>query len=832
MAHEKLGDYRRKRTPSRTPEPFGGDTAGTSGVFVVQMHDATRVHWDLRLELDGVLLSWVVPKGPSLNPEDKRLAVRVEDHPLEYADFEGVIPDGNYGAGAVILWDRGRWEAIEDPITGLRDGKLLFDLHGHRLRGRFTLVRTARDDSHWLLIKKPDAYANPDPMSGDRSILSGLTTAEIMTGADKQLQIDDAPSVKVELRPPRLMLCETSEHAFDREGWIFELKYDGFRLAAVKVGDTTKLFYRSRNDATDRFPDLVQAVQALPVRSAVIDGEVTVLDEDGKPSFNLLQQRASLTRTRDIRASTVHRPATFFAFDLLAINDRNLRGETLIRRRSVLKQLVSDAGPIRFSDDIAERGVAFFREVQRMGLEGVVAKDAQSHYEGRRSERWLKIKTGCSDPFVVVGYTPAKDGSDQIAALAVAAWDGESLRFAARVGTGFDERLRVDFFRRLERNRVAQCPCDPVPDEKRVRWCEPREVVQIEYPRWTNSGHLWHPVFIQTLELDPVEVKWPRRSNPVSAMIEPTPGDPADARPREVPLTNRNKVFWPDSGYTKSDLIDYYTKVSEWLLPYLEDRPVVLTRYPDGITGKSFFQKDAPEWTPRWVQRVRMWSEHAERDIDYFVVDSVESLTYLANSASIPLHVWASRVERLGLPDWSLIDLDPKGAAFEDVVTIAREIHRVCEAIELPSFVKTTGSSGLHIMVPLGRTLTYEQSRTLADIIARVVVARLPEISTLARSLSKREGRVYLDTGQNRHGQLMVAPFSVRPLPDAPVSMPLRWSQVTKRLHPRRFTIANAEPFLRREGDAMRGIMEARPDVMSALKRLHDWLNQDGEKTK
>ncbi|MEO0459324.1 MAG: DNA ligase D [Myxococcota bacterium] len=829
MAHKKLGDYRRKRTASRTPEPFGGDTEGTSGLFVVQMHDATRVHWDLRLEFEGVLLSWAVPKGPSLNPDDKRLAVRVEDHPLEYADFEGVIPDGNYGAGAVILWDRGRWEAIEDPVAGLRDGKLLFDLHGHRVRGRFTLVRTARDASHWLLIKKPDVYASADPELSDRSILSGLTTAEILSGGAKQFQIDDVPRAAVELRPPRMMLCETSQDAFDREGWIFELKYDGFRLAAVKVGDTTRLFYRSKNDATDRFPDIVQAVTALPVRSVVLDGEVTVLDDSGKPSFNLLQQRASLTRTRDIRASSVRLPATLFAFDLLALNDRNLRGETLTRRRSILRQLVPDAGPIRFSDDIAERGVAFFREVQRMGLEGVVAKDAQSAYEGRRSERWLKIKTGYSDPFIVVGYTSAKDGSDQIASIAVAAWDGESLRFAARVGTGFDERLRADFFHRLEHDRVTQCPCDPVPDETQVRWCEPREVVQVQYGRWTNSGHLWHPVFVQTLDLDPAAVKWPSRSHPASAMIEPAPQNHVDDRPREVPLTNRNKVFWPESGYTKSDLIDYYQRVSEWLLPYLDDRPVVLTRYPDGITGKSFFQKDAPEWTPQWVQRVRMWSEHAERDIDYFVVDSVESLTYLANSAAIPLHVWASRIERLGLPDWSLIDLDPKDAPFEHVVTIAREIYRVCKAIELPAFVKTTGSSGLHVMIPLGRTLTYEQSRTLAEIIARVVVARLPDISTLARSLSKREGRVYLDTGQNRHGQLMVAPFSVRPLPDAPVSMPLRWSQVTKRLHPRRFTIANAEPFLRREGDAMHEILEARPDVMSALNRLHEWLEQDGK---
>ncbi|MEM6731121.1 MAG: DNA ligase D, partial [Myxococcota bacterium] len=775
-----LDEYRKKRRASATPEPFGSSERFAPGLFVLHKHDATRLHWDLRLEMNGVLVSWAVPKGPSLDPQEKRFAAHVEDHPIEYGDFEGMIPEGNYGAGAVILWDRGEWVPIEDPVAGLASGKLLFDLRGHKIRGRFTLVKTKRADNDWLLIKKPDQWAKPegeDPPS-ERSILSGLTTDELAAGGKRHFDLGRYPKTRVGLRPPRLTLCETEPKPFDRPGWIFELKYDGFRLAAVKRGEDARLYYRSSNDATAVFPELQQAVEALPVESVILDGEVVVLDSEGKPSFNSLQNRALLSRARDIQAARVHLPAAYFAFDLLALNGRNLRGAPLRERRALLKELLPDAGPMRFSDDVAERGRALFAQVEKMGLEGIIAKDSESPYPGVRSESWVKVKSDRTGLFVVVGYSPPKTGNQDvgISAIAVAAWNGEKLEFAARVGSGFDENERRTLREALDSIRLAHCPCDPVPQQPTVRWCEPRLVARVRYLEWREGGSLRQPVFLEWVEADPTSA---RRSSEESAVPPPPVAEALGDEPRELAITNRDKMFWPEDGYTKGDLIDYYRAIAPWLLPHLADRPVVLTRYPDGIDGKNFFQKDAPDWTPSWVRRVRMWSEHTQRDIDYFVVDSVESLLYLANSASIPLHVWASRTRDLSRPDWTVIDLDPKEAPFEHVVQIARALKKLCDAIELPTYVKTTGSSGLHVMIPLGGRLTYEQGRGLAEILARLVVEELPEIATTVRTVSERQGRVYVDTGQNGHGRLIVSPFSVRPFPGAPVSMPVKWSQVT-----------------------------------------------------
>ncbi|MEO0813013.1 MAG: non-homologous end-joining DNA ligase, partial [Myxococcota bacterium] len=384
------------------------------------------------------------------------------------------------------------------------------------------------------------------------------------------------------------------------------------------------------------------------------------------------------------------------------------------------------------------------------------------------------------------------------------------------------EEQRAGLEEALNRIRLERCPCETDPRESRIRWCEPRLTVHVRYREWRDGGHLRFPVFLGMSDQPSEAAQLP--NDEIDQSPPPPVAEALADEPREVAITNRDKVFWPEAGYTKGHLIDYYREIAPWLLDYLRDRPVVLTRYPDGIAGKNFFQKDAPNWTPAWVRRVRMWSEHAHREIDYFVVDSAESLVYLANSGSIPLHVWGSKTKDLSRPDWSVIDLDPKDAPFEHVVRIARELHALCDAIELPSFVKTTGSSGLHILIPLGGALTFEQARGLAEVLGRIVVERLPELATLVRTVGDREGRVYVDTGQNGHGKLIVAPFSVRPLPGAPVSMPIRWSQVTKRLEPRRYSIKDATRFLNKHGDAMRDVLNERPDVLAALERLHDLL--------
>ncbi|MEO1482193.1 MAG: DNA ligase D [Myxococcota bacterium] len=817
---DKLSAYRAKRKPSQTTEPLGG-ASSAPGLFVLHKHHATRIHWDLRLELGGVLVSWAVPKGPSLDPSEKRFAVQVEDHPVEYGEFEGVIPEGNYGAGPVIIWDRGRWVPIEDPVAGMENGKLLFDLHGYKVRGRFTLVKTTRGDNDWLLIKKPDQFAvsEDEHEFSDRSVISGLTADEVAAGEGRRFDLDRFPRTKIELRAPKVMLAETSRLPFNRKNWIFELKFDGYRLTAVKSAEGVRLFYRSGNEATDLYPEIVQAVAALPVDSLILDGEVVVNDATGRPSFNLLQQRSGLSRERDVARARIELPAVHFIFDLLALNGRNLRGAELRERRSLLREILPDAGPLRYSDEVETQGKALFAQVEKLGLEGIIAKDARSRYQGARSSSWQKVKAEQTDTFVVVGFKIQKDGTEGLGSLAIAAWEGERLKYTGRVGSGFSEDQRNFLYETLEASRVAECPCVIVPAEKGIRWVEPSLLVRVRYREWVDSGVLRFPVFEDIVKA--------KLDQALQLTVSPPTGEvtPEPVPVPSVTITNATKMFWPDEGYTKGDLIEYYRAIAPWLLPHLEDRPVVLTRYPDGIAGKSFFQKDAPDWTPDWMRRVRMWSEHAEREIDYFVVDSVEALVYLANSAAIPLHVWASRVGGLNKPDWATIDLDPKEAPFEHVVAIAREIHKICATIDLPHYVKTTGSSGLHILLPLDGSLTHAQARSLAEIVGRIVVDRMPEVATLKRTVSEREGRVYVDTGQNGHGKLIASPFSVRPVAAAAVSMPLRWNQITRKLHPRRFTIRNALKHLDKEGDALLPMYREAPDVMGALSRLHALLD-------
>lgn len=770
-----------------------------------------------------MLLSWAIPKGPSLDPQVKRFAARVEDHPVEYGEFEGVVPDGNYGAGPMIVWDRGLWVPVEDPVQGLEKGKLLFELHGYKVRGRFTLVRTTRSDEQWLLIKKPDAFSdtNPDFEFNQRSVVSGRLLDEVGSRGSHALDLSGFPRSRIESRAPKLMLAESSREPFDRDGWIFELKYDGYRMAAVKTSKDTQLFYRSGREATELYPEIEQAVAALPADSAILDGELVVNDAGGKPSFNLLQQRSGLSRARDIARARIELPAVFFVFDLLGLDGHNLRRAPLVRRREFLRALLPDIGPLRFSDDVPGRGKALFARVDALGLEGVMAKDGQSAYEGKRSASWQKIKAERTGEFVVVGYKIQKDGTEGLGSLVLAVPRGDDLVAVGRVGSGFSEEQRKALYSSLEEARVDSCPCSPTPDEKDVCWVEPKWVATVRYRERLSSGALRFPVF----------EGWTRRSNEKPRQ---RPGSTPEKPAREegavptVRVTHRAKVFWPEEGYTKGDLIDYYRAVWPWLSPYLKDRPVVLTRYPNGINGKSFFQKDTPDWTPEWIRRVRIWSEHAKREVDYSVVDSIESLTYLINSGSIPLHLWASRTEALGSPDWATLDLDPRGAPFGDVVCVANEIHRLCEAIEFPTYVKTTGSSGLHVMLPLGRTLTFGQARLFAEIVAKLVVERLPRIATLERNVSAREGRVYVDVLLNGHGKIIVSPFSVRPLPTAPVSMPILWSALTKTLTPGGFTIQNALDSLARGGDPLLGLLSDSPDIPRALERLSSWATPRG----
>jgi bifunctional non-homologous end joining protein LigD len=842
---DSLKEYRSKRSADSTPEPFGGVAAVGSGIFVVQKHAARRLHYDLRLELGGVLESWAVPKGVSPDPAEKRLAVKVEDHPLEYADFEGIIPKGNYGAGAVIVWDRGRWVPIEDPEEGLERGKLLFELRGYKLRGVWTLVKLAKGDNEWLLIRERRGLdpSAPIPELPEASIFSGLTIEEVRDGDERaaglRRALGEAEAPRRNVRPGdvKLMLARSREQPFTKPGWLFELKLDGYRMLASREGGTASLITRNGHDATGTFPDLAHPLSLFPFDGLVLDGEVVVHDEAGHPSFQRLQKRARLSRPLDVKPAALTHPATYWAFDLLAAEGYDLRPLPLEKRKALLRDVLPPVGPFRYLDHFEERGEALYEQVTRMGLEGVVAKKADSRYRGGRSANWLKIRADLTADLIVVGYTEPKGSRAGFGALHLAAYAADgALVYAGRVGTGFSQVQLAEVAERLAGAERDAPPCGgPTPNGKGHHWVDPELVCEVRYREWTEEGLLRHPAFLRfRSDKRPEECELPGigradRADSGGAGSDPGAGPAASAAPAvepvDVKLSNLTKVFWPDEGYTKGDLIDYYRTIAPHLLPYLKDRPLVLTRYPDGIEGKSFYQKDAPVFIPDWIRTEKIWSTDTERDIAYFVCDDLETLLYIINLGTIPLHVWASRVGALERPDWCILDLDPKEAPFSSVIAVAKVIRALCEEIGLPAFVKTSGSSGLHVLVPLAGQFTYEQSRKLGQLMATVVVAERPDIATITRTIAKRGDKVYIDFLQNRRGQLLVAPYSVRPNPGARVSTPLRWREVKSGLDIRKYTIKSVPRRVRAmKSDPVLPVLRTKPDLLSSLHRLSERL--------
>ncbi len=791
----------------------------------------------------GVLRSWAVPKGPSYDMNDKRLAVKVEDHPIEYGDFEGIIPHGNYGAGGIIVWDRGEWVPLEDWREGLEKGKLLFELRGYKLHGKWTLVKIKKSERDWLLIKERDAWVtSPGDQFDETSVLSGLSVEEVKAGRsparDLRTKVEQtgAPRARVDVKAVGVMLAEPCDKAFTRDGWLFELKLDGYRLLAAKSRGEALLLTRNGNDYTAVFPEVARAIKALPIDECIVDGEVVVMDESGKPSFARLQQRGRLSSTIDIKRAAVELPATFFAFDLLAFEDFDLRSLPLTTRKVLLMEALPKLGAVRTLDHIEREGDAFLAQVAALGLEGVIAKRGDAPYRGGRSDVWLKIKTERTGDFVIVGFTEPKGSRSHIGALQLADMVDGSLVYAGRVGSGFNDALLTEIKALLDPIVRRDPPCGPpigagaveIPEIKTTTWVDPVHVCEARFREWTPDGVLRHATFLrmrhdkaprdcarQGVTSEPVT------GEPVAVAHEPPAPPPKAAVEKTFNFSNLKKIYWPADSYTKGDLVDYYRAVWPWMSEYLKNRPLVMTRFPDGIDGKSFYQKDAPEFAPEWIRTVPIWSEDSQRDVRYFICDSVEALLYVANLGSIPMHIWNSRVGSLEQPDWCVIDLDPKEAPFSDVVRTAIAMRELCETIGLPSYVKTTGKTGLHILLPLGRQITYAQCRTLGELLARVVLRELNDIATITRHVTKRGDKVYLDYLQNRHGQLIVSPFSVRPLAGASVSMPLTWDEVNQSLDPRAFTIKTAIERMERLGrDPVVQVLDDKPDLSVVLERL------------
>jgi bifunctional non-homologous end joining protein LigD len=819
---------------------------------MVHKHAARRLHYDLRLEMGGVLASWAVPKGPPASPKDKRLAVHVEDHPLEYGDFEGMIPEGNYGAGPSIVWDRGVYRLIGDgdPLGAVGRGKLDLEFFGFKLRGRYALVRTARGEKDWLLIKKADAAVSDVELTEryPESVLSGLTIEEVREGASRLAQVRaylrkvKAPRGAVTAREAGVMLAMLVDEVPEGPGWLFEIKYDGVRVLAVRRDGSVKLYSRSGQLVTGRYPEIARALAALPVDDFVIDGEIVALDEANRPSFQLLQSRMGLTDPRDVERAMGEVPVTGVFFDCLAVDGHDLRGLPLAARKDGLKLFLPARGVVAYGEHVTEQGREFYRAACDQGLEGVMAKRTDSRYTAARTRDWLKIKCQLRQEFVIGGYTKPQGSRARFGALHLGVYDKGRLVYVGKVGTGFDAKTLESVYHAL---RPLERPASPfdvgTPGGGGHHWVEPRLVAEVRFTEWTRDGGIRHPAFLglrtdkapgsitreQPTEAPPPasgaggEREGGRSTRPDSSRPAGTVTSAPDASPApRVRLTNLGKVFWPDEGYTKGDLVAYYDTIAPLILPYLRDRPLVLTRHPDGIAGKSFYQKDAPPFAPDWLRTVRIRSEESARDIDYIVADDADGLRYLSNSGVIPIHVWASRVGSLDHPDWLVLDLDPKAAPFGDVVKVARVIHGLLDDLGLPGYVKTSGATGLHILLPLGARYTYEQTRSFAHVLAAVAVEQAGDIATVARPLRARGGKVYVDWGQNGKGQTIAAPFAVRPRPGATVSCPLRWDEVTARLDPARFTIKTVPERFASMADPLAPVLGEGIDMAAAIAAL------------
>jgi bifunctional non-homologous end joining protein LigD len=839
-----LDEYAAKRDFAATPEPAATHvpaSAGPARPFVVQMHRASRLHWDFRLEADGVLKSWAVPRGPSMKAGEKRLAVQVEDHPYDYRDFEGTIPKGNYGAGEVIVWDRGVYALFEgvDPAAEIAKGKLKFVLAGERLRGLFTLVKMhghEAEENAWLLLKDHDDFEDPNWKieAFTTSALSGRTLAEIKADpkAPKWRAKDPADDPLPEIEGP--MLATPVDRAFDDERWGFEIKWDGYRTLCTIARDGA-VHFRSRNGTSfdGAFPELEGIAAAFRERPLVLDGELVVLDERGHASFAALQRRLDRFGRAGKRTDL---PATFVAFDLLYAGGRDLREEPLAERKRRLEAIALAGHGVLVSPSVTGDGRALFELAEREGLEGIVGKRLDSRYVSQRSRDWVKIKARRRQECVIAGWTESPARPASFRSLMLGLYEGDALVYAGSVGTGFDQRLLAGIGKLLRGIEVEAPALRPVPKlQARAHWVEPNLVAEIEFAAWTADGLLRHASFVALRSDRDPRTCVRETPQPLEAVVpgeEPpkpkaAPKTAAQARAKDVSrleigghalsITNRSKVLWPEDGYTKGDLIEYYRSVAAWIVPFLRGRPLTLERFPDGIGAPSFFEKHAPRGIPAWVRTTAVASESGKGGtIEFVVCDDEATLVYLANLASVVLHVWTSRLPALGEPDFMLFDLDPwEGCTLATLARVTLAFGEALREIGLEPLVKTSGGSGFHVVVPLAGGYAYASVKMFAELVARRVHLLQPKLTTLERMTAKRPlGTVYLDYVQVGEGKTVVAPYSARARPGAPVSMPLAWDAVAPlagQADPDAsrvfgaYTIATAPALLAARGDAWGG---------------------------
>jgi bifunctional non-homologous end joining protein LigD len=912
-----LEKYVEKRDFKKTSEPKSGKSKDKDKLmFVIQKHDASRLHYDFRLEMEGVLKSWAVPKGPSTDPKNKRLAMMVEDHPFDYRNFEGIIPKGEYGGGTVIVWDEGTYEPIEEIkgkkaqekhlLKQLHEGSLKIKLNGEKLKGEFALVKThGMGENGWLLIKHKDEFASDKDITKlDKSILSGKTIENMEKSSDKvwkggkeqdleepkkkntrktavkkkvaepaeeigneqdehaQDQIDVASLLKAapKAKMPsaiKPMLATLVDEPFDDDEWQYEVKWDGYRAVAHVNNGEVEILSRNKKSFNDKFYPIYDILKGAHI-NAVLDGEILVLDEKGRSNFGDLQNWRS----------EADGDLVFYVFDLLWYDGKNLMDLPLYQRQAILKDILpTDDDRLRISQVFNASGIEFFHAAEKMNLEGIIAKKKNSTYSpDLRSKQWLKVKVHKRQEVVIAGYTKNEDTSKQFSSLLLGVFEQGHLQYVGKVGTGFSDKVQKEMMAQFKPIITDESPFKEIPDvnkgsrfrpnppKAKATWLKPELVCEVAFSEITTDGVFRHPSFqgmridkkatdvVRETEIATEEVvehavtaekkeKEPAKEAKHAAVIKPpkaserktllNPKDESQVRKvcgHDLKFSNLSKLYWPEDKVSKRDMFNFYYQIAEYILPYLKDRPLSLNRFPGGIHGPSFYQKDVKDKAPEWAKRFPYHTSDGE-DKEYLVGDDEATLLWMASLGCIEMNPWFSRVQSPDNPDYCVIDLDPDKNTFDQVVEAAQVVKSLLDSIDVPSYVKTSGSTGIHIYIPMEAKYTYDQSQMFARIIVNKVHEELPDYTSLERMISNRKGKMYLDFLQNRPGATIAGPYSLRPKPGATVSMPLHWDEVKPGLKMRDFTIFNAMDRLRVEGDLFKGVLGKGIDLENAIKK-------------
>ena len=870
--------YKKKRSFNKTPEPTGGKASGSALRFVIQKHAASRLHYDFRLEMEGVLKSWAVPKGPSLNPQDKRLAMMVEDHPYDYRTFEGIIPEGNYGAGTVIVWDEGTYEALEGGskaaqekslLQQLKKGSIKIKMNGSKLKGEFALVKLKNAENNaWLLIKHRDKYAKEtDITKKDKSVVSGKTleaikkTSKNIWGSSPKKKSASKKSRKQHIEKKknlsdgkkaafpktfRPMLATLVDKPFDEPGWLYEIKWDGYRAVGMINKGKVNLVSRNNKSFNEKFYPIVDALKKWDI-NAIIDGEVVVLNENGISNFGALQNWRS----------EADGDLFYYVFDIMWLNGYSLKHLPLTRRKEILKEIIPAENIIRLSESFEATATDFLASAAKMGMEGIMAKKEESLYtEGDRTREWLKIKANKRHEVVIGGFTQNEGSAKTFSSLLVGAFDNGRLDYMGKIGTGFNDKTQKEIMAKMKKLATDKVPFTEVPDvdkpsrfrpnppKAKVTWLKPQLVCEVSYTEITSDGVMRHPSF-EGLRIDkkakdvikekelPVKEVIEKEKSPTNKYTKPVndksrktllnPTEETQVKKvngHELKFTNLSKVYWPKEKYTKRDMLNYYYQVAPYLLPYLKDRPQSLNRFPNGINGKSFYQKDVTGKVPDWIKMEPYTTSEGEKK-NFLVPEDEASILYMANAGAIEMNPWNSTIHKEDYPDWCLIDLDPSDKQdFDVVIKVAQATKEVLDTMGVVGYPKTSGSTGIHVYIPLGAKYTYDQCQMFARIIATQVHNMLPDITSIERLTKARKNKLYVDFLQNRPKATLAAPYSLRPKPGATVSMPLYWEEVKKGLTMKDFTIENAVDRIKSEGDIFKPVLGKGIDLNKIVKDI------------